>query len=347
MENRIELLASRSAGPQMAGPDGQPIDQLKLIEACGRTCYKSQDKISDDSARAFIGALMKSGHEAMLEFSWLTFQFTSRSFPDICHWLAKVLEAEAVVKVSMENKRVIMSGNFRSFRDLLRNVRCDYPEQDFTPQRAIAAYLYQHHRQLLSGVIEGDTYAFRSLSDSYSNFQAMDCYDFEHTEASDFEKIKHHFAVGRFIGSRAFTHQLVRHRKSSFAQESQRYCDESGFFDNDYYIIPPSFKEAGFMEAFLGKLREINCMYQKALSFLESTGLKGKKLKEDGRFLLPNAVASEICVAGNLEQWFRVFKLRCDSHAQWEIRCIMEQFQKQLFAAMPEAEELYKIYCKQ
>jgi thymidylate synthase ThyX len=47
-------------------------------------------------------------------------------------------------------------------------------------------------------------------------------------------------------------------------------------------------------------------------------------------------------MAGNLEQWFRVFKLRLDSHAQWEIRGVIGEFQKQLFAAIPEAQNLYE-----
>ena len=47
-----------------------PIDGisiLKTLEIAGRTCYKSEDKITDDSAQAFVRKLIKSGHEAMIE----------------------------------------------------------------------------------------------------------------------------------------------------------------------------------------------------------------------------------------------------------------------------------------
>ena len=40
----------------------------KAIESAGRTCYKSEDKITEDSAKPFIDRMIKSGHGAMLEF---------------------------------------------------------------------------------------------------------------------------------------------------------------------------------------------------------------------------------------------------------------------------------------
>ncbi|MHA1665940.1 MAG: FAD-dependent thymidylate synthase [Candidatus Thorarchaeota archaeon] len=40
---------------------------LTCIERAGRNCYKSEDKITDESAKAFVAMLIKRGHEAMLE----------------------------------------------------------------------------------------------------------------------------------------------------------------------------------------------------------------------------------------------------------------------------------------
>ena len=39
----------------------------KQIEQAGRTCYKSEDKITEDSAKPFVDRMIKSGHGAMLE----------------------------------------------------------------------------------------------------------------------------------------------------------------------------------------------------------------------------------------------------------------------------------------
>lgn len=50
-------------------------EELKAIERAGRTCYKSEDKITDESARAFVKNLIKRGHEAMLEHSSLSVKF--------------------------------------------------------------------------------------------------------------------------------------------------------------------------------------------------------------------------------------------------------------------------------
>lgn len=46
-------------------PDGRQI--LRTIEKCGRTCYKSEDRITEDSAEKFAAMILKSGHESVLE----------------------------------------------------------------------------------------------------------------------------------------------------------------------------------------------------------------------------------------------------------------------------------------
>ena len=45
--------------------DGEEI--LKHLEKCGRVCYKSEDKITDDSCKKFIQGIIDRGHEAVLE----------------------------------------------------------------------------------------------------------------------------------------------------------------------------------------------------------------------------------------------------------------------------------------
>ena len=50
-------------------------DELQLIEKAGRTCYKSEDKITDESAKKFVAGLIKRNHEAMLEHSFLSIRF--------------------------------------------------------------------------------------------------------------------------------------------------------------------------------------------------------------------------------------------------------------------------------
>lgn len=53
--------------------DGAKI--LQKLERCGRVCYKSEDKITEGSAEKFIGMILKSGHESVLEHEKLTIKF--------------------------------------------------------------------------------------------------------------------------------------------------------------------------------------------------------------------------------------------------------------------------------
>lgn len=51
------------------------IEELKHIEKIGRRCYKSEDKITDDSCKQFVKMLIDKGHEAMIEHSFLSVVF--------------------------------------------------------------------------------------------------------------------------------------------------------------------------------------------------------------------------------------------------------------------------------
>lgn len=48
---------------------------LKNIEQIGRVCYKSEDKITDSSARKFVANILKNGHESVIEHEKITVKF--------------------------------------------------------------------------------------------------------------------------------------------------------------------------------------------------------------------------------------------------------------------------------
>ena len=64
--------------------DGEEI--IKKIERCGRTCYKSESKITDNSARAFVRNIIERGHESVLEHVSITVRFITFPSPygDFC-----------------------------------------------------------------------------------------------------------------------------------------------------------------------------------------------------------------------------------------------------------------------
>lgn len=57
--------------------DCRPWEEIfKNIERCGRVCYKSEDRITADSAEKFIKGVIKSGHESVLEHEKITVKVT-------------------------------------------------------------------------------------------------------------------------------------------------------------------------------------------------------------------------------------------------------------------------------
>jgi thymidylate synthase (FAD) len=57
----------------MAAPDGD--EALKIVEAAGRTCYKSESKITSTSAQNFVGRIIDSGHLSVIEHASATVRF--------------------------------------------------------------------------------------------------------------------------------------------------------------------------------------------------------------------------------------------------------------------------------
>lgn len=127
-------------------------------------------------------------------------------------------------------------------------------------------------------------------------------------ESGHHSVLEHAYATFRIKNcSRAMTHQLVRHRLCAFSQQSQRFVDEESFS----YVVPENIA-AEYLEEFQRDMETIQQMYRK----WRHKGLR----KEDARFVLPNACASEIIVSANFRQWRHIFCVRCSRHAQWEIR---------------------------
>jgi thymidylate synthase (FAD) len=124
--------------------------------------------------------------------------------------------------------------------------------------------------------------------------------------------LEHATATFRIAGgSRAFTHQLVRHRLCSYSQQSQRYVDEKEFSS----VEPPSMAQhSGARRIFEQAIQDA----RRAYTHLLELGVK----REDARYVLPNAVESEIVVTANFRELRHIFAMRCAKSAQWEIRGI-------------------------
>jgi len=143
-----------------------------------------------------------------------------------------------------------------------------------------------------------------------------------HTEKSFIRMIirKEHFSVLEHAyasfrikgGSRSFTHQLVRHRLCSFTQQSQRFVDERRLRFIEPHAIKKNKKAHIIFSNFLNTSKKV---YAKLLKL----GIKN----EDARFVLTNAVDSEIVITANFREWRHIIELRGSPEAQWEIRGIL------------------------
>lgn len=84
----------------------------KQIELAGRTCYKSEDKITEDSAKAFVDRMIKSGHGAMLEHGTVYLSITATS-PEVRKY--EINPYSKVKKISVDgiNGRAYITTNYR------------------------------------------------------------------------------------------------------------------------------------------------------------------------------------------------------------------------------------------
>ena len=110
--------------------------------------------------------------------------------------------------------------------------------------------------------------------------------------------------------SRALTHQLVRHRLASYNQQSQRYVS---YAEEPQFIVPPSIAaDAAALERFNAANAAAFAGYRELID----AGVA----PEDARYVLPNAMETNIVVTMNVRELLHFFELRCCKRAQWEIR---------------------------
>lgn len=134
----------------------------------------------------------------------------------------------------------------------------------------------------------------------------------------------------RFICDRGVSHEFVRHRVMSFAQESTRYCNynKEKFGNELTFILPPwvdqaqlghhdanvicgqlvNIQNVGFAE---GEFEEIMFLGSLAMSEISYNQLINKGWKaQEARAVLPTAIKTEIVMTGFEDQWQHFFDLR-------------------------------------
>lgn len=261
----------------------------KQIERAGRTCYKSEDRITEDSAEKFVNMIKDRQHTAMLE--------------------------HGTVYLGTENPRVYYK-YFNKQYSKVNIIKYTKTGSDIiTPQNP----LYER------GHVTTD---YRVL---YENNWLDDLkYLCEPTEYHE-KRI-----TVKFICDRGVSHELVRHRVFSFAQESTRYCNYSkDKFGKELTFIEPcwledyNYDDNTYNQLFIDSLRWAEAHYLDLLKKWEDK-IPGERYKtgfrnnpwtpQQARAVLPNALKTELIMTGTVEQWKGFFKLRCDKAAHPQAR---------------------------
>lgn len=268
---------------------GPSIDGIyKIIEQAGRVCYKSEDKITEGSAKEFVERMIKSGHGAMIEHGTVYLRIPYGTMDD-----AGEFSNEHIVARYMDNPYSIVNGNI---------------EDDYW-------YVTSNYRVIIENGWLGD---LKHL-----------CEPIEYHEKR---------ITVKFICDRGVSHEFVRHRVFSFAQESTRYCNYSkDKFNNECTFIIPSwlndfpeciirdsigrhmYPSDYYRENLDGSFRGnvifmthtkylIDSLFQAEKSYnnLISSGWK----PQQARAVLPNSLKTELVMTGFASDWEHFFKLR-------------------------------------
>ena len=132
--------------------------------------------------------------------------------------------------------------------------------------------------------------------------------------------------IVRFVTNRGVTHELVRHRLFSFAQESTRYVR----YDGKMEFIRPCWWE----DSTPAQQQTWESAMQDAERYYLAL-LKSGWRPEQAREVLPNALKTEIVVKGNIREWRHMFALRCSKKAHPQIRALMIPLLSELSERLP------------
>lgn len=245
----------------------------RQIELAGRTCYKSEDKITEDSAKEFVDRMIKSGHGAMLEHGTVYLFCPTEEYVD-------------------------SSGDVQYYNPLEKYQDNNYSALADSDE---GMYVTTNLRVLVEN---GWLYDLKYL-----------CEPTEYHERR---------ITVKFICDRGVSHEFVRHRVFSFAQESTRYCNYSkDKFGNELTFILPCWcnhqEDGDYGDIFNHTRKNVgnkDGVFSEFTDGLYQAEHKYLKLLEQGwkaqeaRAILPNALKTELVMTGFVIDWEHFFELR-------------------------------------
>ena len=305
--------------------NGLEIEQItpeQFIEKVGRTCYKSEDKITDDSAAKFVGNLIKRTHEAMIEHWALIFRTSPSWYKDIMSDVDVLMHNGNVeLKESLRpflrftdwvdgyEPRCIISGNMRAWRD--------YAKACVEGFRFLPMYMHGMVKNYPLFFPEYQSYVPENINnDILIPITVRDL-------VGPIEKGVHWDITVKFTCDRGVSHEIVRHRTASFAQESTRYCNYGlGKFGGEITVVMP----AKWID-YEGELSDDPAFQAWSMAVANSEHfyfdmLEAGSTPQEARSVLPNSLKTEVIMTGNMNCWNHFFGLRCAPDAHPDIQVV-------------------------
>ena len=156
---------------------------------------------------------------------------------------------------------------------------------------------------------------------------------------------KHHAMIEfsdiivKFITNRGVSHELVRHRLCSFAQESTRYVN---YNSSDMEFIKPvwlheSYEDEKQMQQ---NVNEIKAKWQWAAVMSKAEQAYNELINfgwrpEQAREILPNSIKTEIIIKANIREWRHILTLRTSKQSHPQMRALMIPLVKELQSLIP------------
>ncbi len=286
------------------------------IERCGRTCYKSENLITNETAKPFITGILKSGHESVIEHANVIFSMPSITKNDKIFEMKDIRGLNISKEIDPDNGRevIVVSGNIRALRD--------------------AARIYDIHDFLLA---IGNP-LFYINSEAKNSFEGV---KIEGIQKSRFSEHHNYITTHSTCDIGAYK-DVTRHRLASFSIESTRYCNYSkGKFGSELTMIEPCNIEKDsemYKEWF-----ETVTLIEKGYMKMAELGAKGDQL----RMLLPHSTKADMIMTANVTEWKHICSLRCHMAAHPSVRLIMCKMLNEFYKVWPHFfEEQYKTFVK-
>lgn len=249
----------------------------KFIERCGRVCYKSEDKITDDSYEKFVNMLMKKDHARPLEFGTVHLKVPSgRKFEEFMKYLIeKDLYNNIWFKYNVLPEYTYVTTNYRMYLRILNKSFCIdeyFTEEDncYYPSRYTVHFITS-----------------RGIMDEFRTHVSLS-HLAESTRYCNYNKDK-------------FDNQLAFITPDKYdIEECDKYTATDFYTSEDLTELNPKYN-------WLNAMMNSEMLYMRLLKLKESP--------QYARGVLPLDVKSELISCGFKDAWDNFFDKRCANDA--------------------------------